>query len=289
MKLEVHHASILTTDIDESISFYRKNLGMRLTSRFHQEDGMNTAFLADGPRSTPYELQLIGPPFLGWMGDIFEEHGPSMDHHAILVANLDDWYPKLRSEGLEILEEPSDFLTSRHMVFKDLSGIVVELVEGTQQALHAGSVEESIPSTGIVYFMNHISILCNDLAGLERFYNRVFGMKTVYDHRELGYIYVVDPAFQEDKTREAVPLEIMGPEGGYERDLAFLAKHGPGLDHICFVVKDVDAAYGDLIDRGVDFWYPPEDTATNRLAFFKDPSGVDVELMHSIPRSRLGL
>jgi len=289
MNLEVHHASILTKDIDESIAFYRENLGMRLTSRFHQEDGMDTAFLEDGPGSTPYGLQLVGPPFRGWMRDFFEKYGPSMDHHALLVENLEDWVPKLKSEGVDILETPCEFLSSRHMVFKDPSGTVVELVEGTHRAPQPGVTEGPNSSTGIDYFINHSSILCNDLAELERFYNRVFGMKTVYDHRDLGYILVVDPAFQADSNREAATLEIMGPEAEYEREQAFLAEHGPGLDHLCFVVEDVDAAYRDLVARAVNFPYPPEDSEFNRLAFFKDPSGVDVELMRSIPRSRMGL
>ena len=289
MKLEVHHASILTKDIEESIAFYRENIGMRLATRFHQQDGMDTAFLVDGPGSTPYGLQLVGPPFRGWMRDIFEKHGPSMDHHSLQVENLEAWVPKVIAEGLDILETPREFLDTRHMVFKDPSGTVVELVEGNHRAAHTGGTRGPISTTSIAYFMNHISVLCNDLAGLERYYNRFFGMKTVYDRRELGYVLLVDPVFRADRNREAVTFEIMGPEAKYDREQAFLAKHGPGLDHLCFVVEDVDAAYQDLVARGVDFQYPPEDFGTTRLAFFRDPSGVDVELMLSFPRSRLDL
>ena len=92
-----------------------------------------------------------------------------------------------------------------------------------------------------------------------------------------------------DRNREAVTLEIMGPEAKWEREQTFLAEHGPGLDHLCFVVEDVDVAYQDLVARGVGFDYPPEDAGTNRLAFFQDPNGVDIELMLSIPRSRLSV
>jgi lactoylglutathione lyase len=289
MNPEVHHVSILTEDIDESIRFYRDNLGMRLISRFRQEDGMETAFLGDGLASTEYQLELAGPPFHGWMAEILEKHGPSLDHHALLVEDLKDWVPKLKSEGIDILESPRAFLPARHMVFKDPSGTVVELVEGASRPPQPEATEQRASPMVIDYLINHSSILCNDLDELESFYNRVFGMRTVYDHRDLGYILVVDPVLEADSSREAPTLEIMGPEAEYEREQAFLAEHGPGLDHLCFVVEDVDAAYRDLLARGVKFPYPPEDSEFNRLAFFKDPNGVDVELMLSIPRSRMGL
>jgi len=283
MHLQLHHVSILTPEIEESIKFYCDALGMRLASRFHQDSGLNGAFLVDGPGSTSYTVQLVGPPFLGWMSDVFQRHGPSMGHHAFAVDNLDDWHLKLRFEGVEVLDAPGDFLGFRHMVFKDPSGTVVELVEGNRRDQESAATKGGRSQTGIDYFMHHISILCHDLAELERFYNRALHMQTVYDRRELGYILMGDPGFKVDKDPEAVTLEIMGDEAEWEREQAFLAKHGPGLDHLCFVVEDVDVAYRDLASRGVDFPYPPEDFETNRLAFFKDPSGVDVELMLPVP------
>jgi catechol 2,3-dioxygenase-like lactoylglutathione lyase family enzyme len=287
MSIEIHHVSILTDDIDTSIDFYRNNLGMQLGTRFFQKDTADIAFLYDGPASTRYAVQLIGPPFGGWMKEIFQEHGPSMGHHAFKVTDLEGWRAKLESAGVEVLEPPKPFLTYKHMYFKDASGTVVELVEYPGAEFSPRPQERTASPSGIDYYFNHISILCNDLAELERFYIDHFGMQNVFDRRESGYILVADPVFLADERREAVTLEIMGPEAEYEREQAFLAEHGPGLDHTCYVVDDVDVAHADLVARGVEFPYPPEDAGTNRLAFFKDPSGVDVELMLSIPRSRL--
>jgi glyoxylase I family protein len=286
--LEIDHVSILTDDIVKSIAFYRDLLGFQMTSRHYQENAFDIAFLHDGPASTAYTLQLVGPPFTGWMKKIYEKHGPSMDHHAFRVEDLDGWYTKLKSEGIDISELPREFLTTRHMYFKDASGTVVELVESPDPLLAPRMPKKSPSPTGIDYYMNHISILCNDLAEMERFYISHFGMKNVFDYQRL-FILVADPVFVADETREAVTLEIMGPEWEGEREQTFLAEHGPGLDHICFVVDDVDIAYEDLTAKGVEFHIPPEDSGTNRLAFFKDPNGVDVELMMSIPRSSLAV
>jgi uncharacterized glyoxalase superfamily protein PhnB len=39
-------------------------------------------------------------------------------------------------------------------------------------------------------------------------------------------------------------------------------------------VDDLDAAYGELLSRGVEFLYPPEDRCLGvRCAYFKDPDG----------------
>jgi len=287
MTLQVEHVSILTDDIEKSLDFYRNNLGMQVTERFLQKDLGDIAVLHDGPASTTYSMHLIGPPYAGWVKEIYQEHGPSMAHHAFKVTDLDGWREKLESAGVEVVAPPRPFLTYRSMYFRDSSGTVFELLEYPDVGL-ASVPKAGIESpSGIDYYFNHISILCNDLAELERFYINNFGMQNVFDRREAGYLLLADPEFIANETREAVTLEIMGREAEWDREQTFLAEHGPGLDHTCFVVEDVDAAYEDLVERGVEFPYPPEDAGTNRLAFFKDPSGVDVELMLSIPRSAL--
>jgi catechol 2,3-dioxygenase-like lactoylglutathione lyase family enzyme len=288
MKLEIDHVSIIVDDIEKSIAFYRGLLGFQVTSRYYQKNAFDIAFLHDGPASTAYALQLVGPPFTGWLKEIYEKHGPSMDHHAFRIENVDGWYTKLKSVGIDVIEPPRNFLTYRHMYLRDASGTVLELVEYPDPSLSPRMPTKSPSLTGIDYHMNHISILCNDLAEMERFYVDHFGMKNVFDYQRL-FILVADPVFLADDTREAVTLEIMGSLWEGEREQTFLTEHGPGLDHICFVVKDVDAAYKNLIAKGVKFHYPPEDSGANRLAFFKDPNGVDVELMMSIPRSSLAV
>lgn len=284
--IELHHISMLTDDIPGSVSFYRDLLGMQLAGRFFQEDMLDIAFLRDGPGSTPFAIHLNAPPFPDWMQAIYDGQGPGLDHLGFVVHDLEAWHTRLKKFGVEMLEPLSTFLNFHHFYFRDPAGMVVELQERSRETILPCSRGQDQGAEGIEYLMNHISILCRDLNAIERFYIDALGLQTVFDWREDGFVLVADPAFVMDQSRTAVTLEIMGPEADWEREQAFLNEHGPGIDHLCFVVADVDAAHQTLRSRDVYFNYPPEDMDTNRVAFFKDPNQVDVELMMAIPRGR---
>jgi catechol 2,3-dioxygenase-like lactoylglutathione lyase family enzyme len=283
--IELHHVSILTDDVPGSISFYRDLLGMQLAGRFFQEGVMDIAFLRDGPGSTPFAIHLNAPPFPDWIEEIYGRQGPGLDHVAFVVDDLESWHTRLEGFGIEVLEAPSAFLGFHHFYFRDPAGMAVELQERSAQTILPCTRGRDQGAGGIAYLMNHVSMLCNALGELERFYIDALGMQTVFDWHDEGFVLVADPAFVTDRSRSAVTLEIMGSEAEWEREQTFLRDHGPGIDHLCFVVADVDAAYQTLRSRDVPFNYPPEDMDTNRVAFFKDPNQVDVELMMAIPRA----
>ncbi len=135
--------------------------------------------------------------------------------------------------------------------------------------------------------LHHVDILTDDMMKSLAFYQEKLGMQTVHENRPEGYIFLADPELVADKSREAPLLEIMGPPGLREREQAFINRHGPGIDHLCFVVDDVDEAHEELVSKGVAFDVEPMDYEGNRIAFFKDPNGVDLELMLPIPREHL--
>ena len=65
----------------------------------------------------------------------------------------------------------------------------------------------------------------------------------------------------------------------------------PGAMHVALEVSDIDATYKDLIERGVEFNAPPH-TLTDadgpgvdglRIAYFRDPDGVQIELLQMPP------
>lgn len=54
-----------------------------------------------------------------------------------------------------------------------------------------------------------------------------------------------------------------------------------GFAHLAFQVEDVDAAYQELVAKGVKFHIEPRDMGDIRLAFFRDPDGNELELFCS--------
>ena len=258
MKLELHHVNILTPDVEGSIAFYQEMLGMQLSSRFYREGVFDIAFLRDGPSSTAFSIEFVGPPFLDWMDDLYKKHGPLMDHFSFLVDDVDACYQELSTKGIDIIMPPEQFLTVKEMYFRDKCGVVVELMSFVNDSLIPPPPANTSSNRKIEYHLHHISMLCHDLATSERFYTEEFRLKTVKDRRDQGYIIMADPVFLGDETRDTPFLEIMGPEAHWEREQTFLAEHGPGLDHlrqsagvvlaVCFLSHPVQMLADLLVD-----------------------------------------
>jgi glyoxylase I family protein len=287
MKIELHHVDILTDDMQKSIDFYKNKLGMQLV--FHSDaGGTDVAFLADRA-GTKFFIELVGPPFIDFQDPFFKEHGPSMDHFSFLVDDADAWYEKLSPQGVEFITKPEEFLGVKEFYFYDSAGTIAEIMMFLDPSMTIAPPEGIASTNGIDYRLHHISIVCRDISELERFYVENIGLQLIHENRKEGYIFLGDPELIADKTREVPSLELMGPPGLLEREQEFLAKHGPGIDHLCFDVDDVDEAYEDLVSKGVSFDLKPMDYEGNRIAFFKDPNGVDIEIMLPIPRNLLNI
>ncbi|MBI4429859.1 MAG: VOC family protein [Ignavibacteriales bacterium] len=52
-----------------------------------------------------------------------------------------------------------------------------------------------------------------------------------------------------------------------------------GYKHICLLTDGVDREYERLSQAGVKFHVPPKNVQNVRVAFFKDPDGMDIELI----------
>jgi uncharacterized glyoxalase superfamily protein PhnB len=57
----------------------------------------------------------------------------------------------------------------------------------------------------------------------------------------------------------------------------------PGIDHVSFVVADVDALYSNLRATGVAFGGPPEDQSWGaRMVGLQDPDGNNLYLLQKL-------
>jgi catechol 2,3-dioxygenase-like lactoylglutathione lyase family enzyme len=114
-------------------------------------------------------------------------------------------------------------------------------------------------------------------AACERFYIDNFGVGITFaDVSETA-----DYSFYADNMNPALsPFEIIGKSFD-EREKGFLDRCGPGLDHICFMVEDIEAVVETMAGRGVEFTVPPYRYENYLIAWCRDPSGVDVELLQA--------
>ncbi len=121
--MQLLHTSITVKDMDESISFYTKKLGMTLASRREiKQNNAEIAFLeAEG---TNHRIELTW-----WKDKKDYAEGDQLDHIAFGVKDVQAAIETMRREAVEIAKEPYSLGSSRIAFIKDPNGIWLELIE----------------------------------------------------------------------------------------------------------------------------------------------------------------
>lgn len=121
----------------------------------------------------------------------------------------------------------------------------------------------------------HCCVVCTDYQKAKEFYIDILGLRLKKETwREaqrdyklelyLGDFYVLELFINESATPAAAPD----------------SPKRAGLNHLCFLVDDVDAAVAYLRKRGVCCTDSRLDEDSNPIAFFYDPDGQKLELYH---------
>jgi 4-hydroxyphenylpyruvate dioxygenase-like putative hemolysin len=66
----------------------------------------------------------------------------------------------------------------------------------------------------------------------------------------------------------SIVLEFFQPVEGESMQLAFLRKHGEGIQHMAFAVSDIDAEVDDLLGKGVKLVFRGDMPTGTRIAYF---------------------
>ncbi len=119
------HTSIFVNDMDESIDFYTKKLGLKLLDKAHYEGNADMAFVGrdwNAYIELVYDLEAHEPYALG---NRYEHLALEVDGDVAAVVE------RLRGDGVKIVKEPkkSPGGTRALAMVEDPNGIVVELLE----------------------------------------------------------------------------------------------------------------------------------------------------------------
>ena len=124
------------------------------------------------------------------------------------------------------------------------------------------------------YSLHHVHLICRDLEKMIGFFEEAIGARLVA-RRKFG-------------TADGATLDLDGIDINLR-----VAREGEkigenttpsayGYDHIGLQVKDVQAAYEDLTNRGYSFFMPPTEAAGLLIAFFKGPENITIELVQPL-------
>ncbi len=124
------------------------------------------------------------------------------------------------------------------------------------------------------YRFHHVHIVCKDLEQMIRFFTDLIGAELI-DRRKFGAADGASLNLQGTTVNLRVARED-------EEIVGDASQSRYGFDHIGLEVDDVDAAYKDLSQRGYSFFMPPKDIPNLRIAFFKGPEDITVELVQKL-------
>lgn len=139
--------------------------------------------------------------------------------------------------------------------------------------------------------IHHIGITVRDIPTSVAWYERMFGL-------------TAGPVGHGDGEKLGTALQVPGVVLSFSliqignTRLEFLQYHEPpgasfdrtngdvGSSHVCFEVDDIEAAYLELKEKGALFNAPPDEIpegelAGTRWAYFRDPDGIQLEIMQT--------
>jgi catechol 2,3-dioxygenase-like lactoylglutathione lyase family enzyme len=120
------------------------------------------------------------------------------------------------------------------------------------------------------YRFHHVHIICKDLEKMVRFFTEALGAKLI-DRRKFG---TADGACL-DLNGTTVNLRVARED---EKMIGDASQSTYGYDHIGLQVEDIENAFEDLTARGFSFFMPPTDIPDLKIAFFKGPEDITIEL-----------
>jgi catechol 2,3-dioxygenase-like lactoylglutathione lyase family enzyme len=126
----------------------------------------------------------------------------------------------------------------------------------------------------MAYRFHHIHIICKDLEKMITFFTEALAA-TLVTRRKFG-------------TADGATLDLQGVTVNFrvaredEQMVGDASQSSYGYDHIGLEVEDIEAAFKDLTEQGFSFLVPPREVPDLKVAFFKGPEEITIELVQPL-------
>jgi catechol 2,3-dioxygenase-like lactoylglutathione lyase family enzyme len=128
----------------------------------------------------------------------------------------------------------------------------------------------------MIYSFHHIHLICKDLENMIDFFTGQLGAGLIC-RKKFG-------------TADGASLDLQGTTVNLrvareDEDISGDASQSRfGYDHIGLLVEDVDAAYRELDAAGFSFFMEPRNLPDLKIAFFRGPEDIIIELVQELPQ-----
>ena len=126
----------------------------------------------------------------------------------------------------------------------------------------------------MAYRFHHFHIICRHLENMITFFTEVLGA-TLVRRQKFG---TADGASL-DLEGFTVNLRVARED---EQMVGDASQSRYGYDHIGLEVDDIETVFKDLTARGFTFVVPPKEIPDLKIAFFKGPEDITIELVETL-------
>jgi catechol 2,3-dioxygenase-like lactoylglutathione lyase family enzyme len=126
----------------------------------------------------------------------------------------------------------------------------------------------------MAYRFHHVHIICKDLEKMITFFTEALGA-TLVTRQKFG-------------TANGASLDLQGTTVNLrvsredEHMVGDASQSSYGYDHIGLEVEDIETAFKDLTQQGFSFLVPPKEISNLKIAFFKGPEDITIELVQPL-------
>ncbi len=133
----------------------------------------------------------------------------------------------------------------------------------------------------MTYQYHHLHLICSDLEKMEHFFVDILGA-TVTDRQQStsgARDIVLNDTVYINLGGQLICLrsEVVG-----EDITADSTQKRFGYDHFALLVENIDTAYENLKSKGIPFTAAPRNGKKARVAFFKGPDNIAIELFQPL-------
>ena len=126
----------------------------------------------------------------------------------------------------------------------------------------------------MAYRFHHLHIICKDLENMIAFFTGILEAKLVR-RQKFG---TADGACL-DLQGTTINLRVSRED---EQMVGDASQARYGYDHIGLEVEDIETAFKDLTAQGFTFLVPPREVPDLKIAFFKGPEKITIELVQPL-------
>lgn len=124
------------------------------------------------------------------------------------------------------------------------------------------------------YRFHHVHLICKDLELMITFFTETIGANLLV-RRKFG---TADGA-SIDLGGTTINLRVARED---EEMIGDASQTSYGYDHIGLEVEDIEAAHNALSESGCTFFIPPKEVPGMKIAFFKGPENITVEILQPL-------